>query len=79
MASPPSHHSADPEKREKHSLSDQSLDGLAEAPLVDDALEKRVWRKLDLFVLPVVSMFYLLSFIVSRPTQRRTHAELLPP
>ena len=28
------------------------------------ALEK-VWRKMDLYVLPVVAMFYLLSFLVS--------------
>jgi hypothetical protein len=70
MASPPSLHSSDPEKRDKHSESEKSLDGLAGPPLVDDVLEKRVWRKLDLYVLPVVSMFYLLSFIVSGPTYR---------
>ncbi|KAL0573852.1 hypothetical protein V5O48_008093 [Marasmius crinis-equi] len=27
------------------------------------ALEKRVWRKLDMYVLPIVAMFYLLSFL----------------
>lgn len=31
----------------------------------DKRLEKVVWRKLDLFILPVVAMFYLLSFLVS--------------
>ncbi|KAL4257079.1 MFS transporter superfamily protein [Pleurotus pulmonarius] len=29
----------------------------------DSTLEKRVWRKLDLYVLPVVAMFYFLSFL----------------
>ncbi|KAL4255545.1 MFS transporter superfamily protein [Pleurotus pulmonarius] len=32
----------------------------------DPVLEKRVWRKLDLYVLPVVAMFYLLSFLLSQ-------------
>jgi sugar phosphate permease len=33
-------------------------------PVVDDpAMEKRVWRKIDMYVLPVVAMFYLLSFL----------------
>ena len=27
-------------------------------------LEKRIWRKLDFYILPVVAMFYLLSFLV---------------
>jgi hypothetical protein len=31
----------------------------------DPALEKTVWRKLDKWILPVVAMFYLLSFLVS--------------
>jgi len=30
----------------------------------DEQLEKRVWLKLDLYLLPVVAMFYLLSFLV---------------
>ncbi|KAH6908856.1 major facilitator superfamily domain-containing protein [Coprinopsis sp. MPI-PUGE-AT-0042] len=29
----------------------------------ESELEKRVWKKLDLWVLPVVTMFYLLSFL----------------
>ncbi|KAF5377396.1 hypothetical protein D9757_009725 [Collybiopsis confluens] len=29
----------------------------------DPAMEKRVWRKIDLYVLPIVAMFYLLSFL----------------
>ena len=29
------------------------------------SLERRVWRKMDLYILPVVSMFCLLSFLVS--------------
>lgn len=32
---------------------------------VDPAMEGRVWRKLDWRLLPVVTMFYLLSFLVS--------------
>lgn len=31
---------------------------------VDPALERRVWLKLDLWLLPVVTMFYFLSFLV---------------
>ena len=34
--------------------------------LKDSALETRVWRKLDLRVLPLAAIFYLLSFLVSR-------------
>ena len=35
--------------------------------LVDpaDTMEKRIWHKLDLYILPVVAMFYFLSFLVS--------------
>ncbi|EKM82059.1 hypothetical protein AGABI1DRAFT_126408 [Agaricus bisporus var. burnettii JB137-S8] len=64
MASSPSHLSSghDLEKREKP-VGELILDKPVESPYLDDALEKRVWRKLDLYVLPVVSMFYLLSFI----------------
>lgn len=40
------------------SLSDESL-------ALDPALEKIVWRKMDKWILPVVAMFYLLSFLVS--------------
>ncbi|KIK65255.1 hypothetical protein GYMLUDRAFT_195081 [Collybiopsis luxurians FD-317 M1] len=29
----------------------------------DPVMEKKVWRKIDLYVLPVVAMFYLLSFL----------------
>ena len=32
----------------------------------DPTLEKTVWRKLDKWILPVVAMFYLLSFLVSK-------------
>lgn len=31
-------------------------------------LERYVWLKLDLWVLPVVTMFYLLSFLVCSPS-----------
>lgn len=35
------------------------------AAATSSAIEKRVWLKLDLWLLPVVSMFYFLSFLVS--------------
>ncbi|KXN86821.1 hypothetical protein AN958_09557 [Leucoagaricus sp. SymC.cos] len=56
----PSHSSFDPEKRPH---SDVKSDRSESPILVDNALEKKVWRKLDLYVLPVVAMFYLLSFL----------------
>ncbi|KAF5337619.1 hypothetical protein D9758_014928 [Tetrapyrgos nigripes] len=31
--------------------------------VVDPEMEKKVWRKLDIYVLPIVAMFYLLSFL----------------
>ena len=58
-----SHNSEDPEKINHDSQS--SRESPSPAPVVDPALDKRVWRKLDLFILPVVTMFYLLSFLVS--------------
>jgi hypothetical protein len=30
----------------------------------DSEMGRRVWRKLDLYLLPVVTMFYFLSFLV---------------
>ncbi|PPQ95882.1 hypothetical protein CVT26_015574 [Gymnopilus dilepis] len=56
-----SHNSEDPEKINHDSQS--SRESPSPAPVVDPALDKRVWRKLDLFILPVVTMFYLLSFL----------------
>jgi hypothetical protein len=78
MASSPSHLSSDLEKRDKLPQTEHNLDRLADSPesFVNDALEKRVWRKLDLFVLPVVSMFYLLSFIVGGLTYMCTLNQL---
>lgn len=58
-----SHTSEDPEKINHDSQS--SRESPSPAPMVDPALDKRVWRKLDLFILPVVTIFYLLSFLVS--------------
>ncbi|KAJ3899635.1 major facilitator superfamily domain-containing protein [Lentinula edodes] len=48
-------------KLEKRTSSESSLEGfdVVENP----AMEARVWRKLDLRVLPVVAMFYFLSFL----------------
>ena len=32
---------------------------------IDDSVkENRIWRKLDLYILPLASMFYFLSFLV---------------
>lgn len=45
---------------EKYDLSEESMSLEAK---VDPTMEKVVWRKLDLFVLPMVSLFYLLSFL----------------
>jgi hypothetical protein len=48
---------------EKHAGSEaDSLE--AEAMTVNPALERVVWRKMDLWILPIVAMFYLLSFLV---------------
>lgn len=30
----------------------------------DPVLEKRIWRKFDLYFVPIVTMFYLLAFLV---------------
>jgi len=54
----PSRTSTDPEK-----LADTSSVGSSPAPVVDPVLERTVWRKLDRWILPVVTMFYLLSFL----------------
>lgn len=33
--------------------------------LEDDVLDKTVWRKLDRRILPLIAVFYLLSFLVT--------------
>ncbi len=48
-------------KEDVHSLTTTHA---SSSSVYDPVLEKRVWRKLDLYVLPVVAMFYLLSFLV---------------
>jgi len=55
----PSRTSVDPEKITD---SDSTSSDSDVSPTFDPALE-RVWRKIDLFVLPIVAMFYLLSFL----------------
>lgn len=59
--------SSDPEKVPNSEARSGASDRSETPLLVDDALERRVWRKLDWYVLPVVSMFYFLSFLVSNP------------
>ncbi|RDB27444.1 hypothetical protein Hypma_004085 [Hypsizygus marmoreus] len=54
---PPSQTSIDPEK-----VIDSS-GSFNESPALSDPSLNKVWRKIDLFVLPVVSMFYFLSFL----------------
>jgi hypothetical protein len=52
-----------PITQEKHAGSEaDSLEG--EAMSVNPLLEGVVWRKMDLWILPVVAMFYFLSFLV---------------
>ncbi|KAJ6500774.1 major facilitator superfamily domain-containing protein [Mycena sanguinolenta] len=53
----PSRTSTDPEKN----VDANSLD--SDQPVVNEKLESVVWRKLDIWVLPIVSLFYLLSFL----------------
>jgi sugar phosphate permease len=53
----PSRTSTDPEKHAEAS----SLE--SDQPIVNEQLERVVWRKLDIWVLPIVSLFYLLSFL----------------
>ncbi|KAJ3507119.1 hypothetical protein NLJ89_g6486 [Agrocybe chaxingu] len=57
-ASTSSHH----EKRRESDISSSSSESPSPVVVVDPALE-RVWRKLDIWILPVVTMFYLLSFL----------------
>ncbi|KAJ6567140.1 major facilitator superfamily domain-containing protein [Mycena capillaripes] len=49
--------STDPEK----AVDSSSLG--SDQPIVNDELERTVWRKLDIWILPVVTIFYLLSFL----------------
>jgi len=56
-------HSNTSDDIEKHHDSMGSLQNDSRISLVDPSLEKKVWRKLDLRILPVVAMFYLLSFL----------------
>jgi len=53
----PSRTSTDPEKH-----ADASSVG-SDQPVVNHELERTVWRKLDIWILPVVALFYLLSFL----------------
>ncbi|KAF8960454.1 major facilitator superfamily domain-containing protein [Flammula alnicola] len=55
-----SHTTEDPEK---HNDSGSSLRSPSPVLVKDPVLEKAVWRKLDLCILPVVAMFYFLSFL----------------
>lgn len=52
---------------EKHNDSDSSAaDSIGDSHELA-ALEKMVWWKLDLCILPIVTMFYFLSWLVSLP------------
>lgn len=65
MGSPPSDSSiAGAEKLPAHDDVD-NLSAKTFDPQSDAELEKTVWRKMDMWILPVVSIFYLLSFLVS--------------
>ncbi|KAJ7215320.1 major facilitator superfamily domain-containing protein [Mycena haematopus] len=68
----PSRTSTDPEKNADAS----SLD--SDHPVVlNEKLERVVWRKLDLWILPIVTLFYLLSFLATKT--RLLPVELTPP
>jgi len=45
---------------------DSSRDSLKAVVKEDPVMDRRVWRKLDLYILPVVAMFYFLSFLVCK-------------
>ncbi|KAJ7778828.1 major facilitator superfamily domain-containing protein [Mycena maculata] len=49
--------STDPEKN----VDSSSLG--SDQPIVNSELEAKVWRKLDVWILPIVTLFYLLSFL----------------
>ncbi|KAF5335882.1 hypothetical protein D9757_015139 [Collybiopsis confluens] len=52
------------EKSEDIESGKASSVGSSDLRMVEDpAMEKRVWRKIDFYVLPIVAMFYLLSFL----------------
>ncbi|KAJ7221518.1 major facilitator superfamily domain-containing protein [Mycena pura] len=59
----PSRNSADAADPEKVTDS-SSLE--SDQPISNPALEATVWRKLDMWILPIVTLFYLLSFLVRR-------------
>lgn len=56
-------------KKDWKAEADEAVEGRCEATVgpssEDTALERRAMVKLDLTVLPVMTMFYLLSFLVS--------------
>ncbi|KAJ2915912.1 hypothetical protein MD484_g4529, partial [Candolleomyces efflorescens] len=60
MVRAPSSASTDPEKLDDGSTSESSCSSFA---AMNPELERKVWWKLDLWILPVVTMFYLLSFL----------------
>lgn len=53
---------------DKHSDLEKHVDSSSlssDSHIADPVLDRKVWRKLDSYLLPVVAMFYLLSFLVS--------------
>ncbi|KAF9459787.1 major facilitator superfamily domain-containing protein [Collybia nuda] len=60
MEKAPSQTSSDPEKTHNGS---GELSTFSDVAPIDPALERVVWRKIDFWLLPVVSMFYFLSFL----------------
>ncbi|CAA7268901.1 unnamed protein product [Cyclocybe aegerita] len=55
--------SSDHEKRRESGISSSSSSENPPPVIVVDPALERVWRKLDMWILPVVTMFYLLSFL----------------
>ncbi|KAF9459860.1 major facilitator superfamily domain-containing protein [Collybia nuda] len=60
MEKVPSQTSSDPEKPGNDS---SELSSLSDTTPLDPAVGRVIWRKIDLWILPVVSMFYFLSFL----------------
>jgi len=67
MEKSPTSSSSDMEKHRDIVSSDISRNELSPVPVANPKLEKRVWMKVDLWLLPFVTMFYFLSFLV-RPS-----------
>ena len=60
-----------------HKDKDDSSSNIIERREQNAKLEAIVWRKLDMFVVPIVTMYYLLSFLVGSRFLFREYALIL--